>query len=359
MDCAIQAWVIEQCGYTLSSIELMCIDSGFVYQGNDGYDGLFVRHDITDQVREIMGDVANWSNELATMLKGACPETNVGKQCHNPYECGYFDYCTRDESSYPVRVLPRAGMVPHELKYEGIEDIRDIPADRLKNNNHEWVRRVTVSGMPELKPEATAMIQALGYPRYYIDFESIQFAIPIWKGTRPFQQLPFQWSCHVEHSTGQIGHCDYLATDSNPPMREFAETLIHALGVTGPVLVYSSFEKSRLKELADMYPDLADALGRIIERLVDLLPIVRQHYYHPEMKGSWSVKSVLPTVAPELDYKALDEVRDGSMAQMAYLEMINSVTEPTRKAYLIERLKAYCEMDTLAMVKIAHFIEVR
>jgi len=196
-------------------------------------------------------------------------------------------------------------------------------------------------------------------PRFFLDFETISFGVPVWAGTRPYRQLPFQWSLHVECEGGGLEHREFLDTSGEPPMRACAESLLEALGDAGPILVYTGFERARIDELAARFPDLAPALRAAAARLVDLHPIVREHYYHPAMMGSWSLKAVLPTIAPDLDYAQLDEVRDGEMAQTAYLEAISPQTAPERRAALRESLLRYCEVDTLAMVRLARFLEDR
>lgn len=140
-------------------------------------------------------------------------------------------------------------------------------------------------------------------------------------------------------------------------MRSCAEKLLATLGDNGPIMSYGSFEKTRLKELGEMFPDLAGGLDKLRDRVVDLLSLVRKHYYHPDMKGSCSIKEVLPTVAPELDYGNLNEVQDGSGAQMAYLEAISPETSKSRHAKLKTRLRQYCKMDTLALVKLVKFFQ--
>ena len=255
-------------------------------------------------------------------------------------------------------MLHHGGKIVQELIAEGINDVRAIPEGRLKKQVHRRIRRVTLSGRYELDDLAGEMLSRLPYPRYYLDFETVQFVVPEWAGTRPYNQLPFQWSCHVEEEDGNLRHVDFLDTSGEPPMRRFAESLVDALGDGGPILVYSmSFEKGRVHELAGTFPDLARRLHAIAGRMVDLLPIAQEHYYHPAMKGSWSIKAVLPTIAPELNYQGLAEVQDGTMAQSAYLEAIASNTDPGRRDKLTLALKEYCKLDTLAMVKIAHFFE--
>ena len=170
-------------------------------------------------------------------------------------------------------------------------------------------------------------------------------------------QIPFQWSCHVEAAAGAVMHRAYLADGPDDPRRRFAETLLDAVGETGPIFVYNAaFERRIMRELAEYFPDLASRLHATIARIVDLLPLARAHYYHPEMHGSWSLKAILPTIAPELAYHDL-EVGDGGMAQEAFREMIHLDTSEERSATLRQSLLAYCERDTLAMVRLVRHFE--
>jgi len=165
-------------------------------------------------------------------------------------------------------------------------------------------------------------------------------------------QIPFQWSCHIEQQVGIIDHHEFLDTTGNDPRLDFAKTLVSTMGSSGVVIVYSAgFEGARLKELADEFPSLSDQLLAIKERFFDLLPLARNYYYHPDMQGSWSIKKVLPTVAQKLDYSNL-EVSDGTMAQEAYKEAINTFTSVKGKEHLRQEMLKYCKQDTWAMVKI-------
>jgi len=150
---------------------------------------------------------------------------------------------------------------------------------------------------------------------------------------------------------------DFLDTSGEAPMRRFAEQLLATLGKTGAIFVYSPYERRILGELAQAYPDLAQPIHAVADRLFDLLPLTRAHYYHPAMKGSWSIKAVLPTVAPDLDYGALGEVQDGTSAQAAYAEIIDPATPAERRASLTDALLDYCRLDTLALVRLAWFSE--
>lgn len=359
-DAAIQSWVAQQAGLSLSSVEIAHIDNSFVYPGGGDYQGLLHYADISEQISGMKAEVPEWINAARETLSGSEPCIAPGAQCDTPFECPFSGYCSpRVEivDAFPPEVLPYGGTLAATLRAEGYTDLRDVPEERMENWKHQRVWQVTKSGQAVLNPEAGKMIAALPYPRYYIDFETINPAVPVWAGTRPYMQVPFQWSCHIETAKGVMKHCAFLADGQSDPRRPFAERLINAVGVDGPVFVYNApFERSRMQELADCYPDLAPALQAAIDRLVDLLPIAREHYYHPEMRGSWSIKAVLPTIAPDLAYDNL-EVANGGMAQEAFTEIMNAETLPERHQQLHDALLLYCERDTLAMVRIAHYFE--
>ena len=357
-DCAVQAWVVESSGYPLERVELAHIDNEFVYQGNGNYQGLFQHEDITADILPLKEKVSGLAKNFQMVLSGDLPDIDVGEHCNDPFECPFSNHCFPEPTDYPVNILPYGGSVIDELLSEGIEDVRNIPGGRLTNTRHEKVRRVTVSGKPEIDPEISEYLKDLPYPRYYLDFETLGTPIPIWKDTRPYQpHLPFQWSCHIEEKTGELQHVEYLDVIKENPMLPLAEKLIATLGDKGPIIVYSSFENTVLSRLGELFPDLFPRLDMIKNRLVDLLPLAREYYYHPEMRGSWSIKSVLPTVAPELDYHDLEEVQEGMGAQMAYLEAINPETSESRRKELVERLLEYCKMDTLAIVKLVRYFQ--
>lgn len=363
-DAAIQSWVAAKAGLSVKRIEIAHIDSTFVYPGKGNYDGLFAYADISEDARALCKkDVQKWVKEARTTLHGDEPTIEPGDQCHDPFDCPFMDYCSPppDEGVFPVEILPNKNgkNLAAELRAEGYEDIRKVPGKRLTSDKHQRIWRVTKKGKAELDPEASEALESLSFPRYYLDFETMQFAVPIWPGTRPYRQIPFQWSCHIERKNGSIDHEEFLAKDSSDPRRAFAEVLINTLKTRGPVLVYNEgFESGRLKELAEDFPDLAPALHAIRSRFVDLLVISRNHYYHRGMRGSWSLKAVLPTIAPELAYDDLN-VADGGMAQEAYAEILHPETPPDRATKLRNDLLAYCERDTWALVKMAHYFQQR
>lgn len=358
-DCAMQSWVTENAGIPLSRVSLMHVDNSFVYEQMGNYQGLLKETDITEAIQPFKQNVPIWIEDAQHLLAGSIPEIEIGPQCSSPFECPYYGHCSTGQPEYPVIMLPgnmgRRGTADM-LKARGYQDLTLVPVGVIDSPPLERIRRITASRVAELDESVRKVMAALPYPRYYLDFETIQFAVPVWMATRPFQQLPFQWSCHIESADGSLDHIEFLDLSGNPPMREFAESLIKAVGDDGPILVYNQgFEKTRIREMAEMFPDFADSLAAINDRIVDLHPIAKQYYYHPDMKGSWSIKAVLPTIAPDLDYSDLEEVQDGGMAQTAYLEAIAPATTSERRELLRKALLKYCQRDTMAMVVLAQF----
>lgn len=358
-DVAIQAQITEQSGVPLRRISVVHIDNRFVYPGNEAFDGLFAFEDVTQAARERMPLVEGWIKAAQTTLKGAEPAVQIGPQCHDPFDCPFMSYChpPEDENAQPVELLPYSQKLAPQLREEGFEDIRDIPKDRLSTDRHVRMWKSITTGKAVLDKAVREDMQALTWPRYYIDFETINFAVPQWAGTRPYQQVPFQWSCHIQSHTGTVRHAEWLADGGADPRQTFIETLLACVGQRGTVLAYNAgFERRCLEDLAEAFPAYAEALLDVADRMVDLLKIARDRYYHPAMRGSWSIKRVLPTIAPDLSYQGLS-VADGGMAQEAFLALRDTTTATSEKEQIRQDLLTYCERDTYAMVEIARFFE--
>lgn len=362
-DCAIQAWTLGMSGIPLRSVELAHIDTSFVYQGDGDYRGLFRYQNLDEQVHSLIEQVPEWIAEARCTLAGSEPCIEPSSQCNDPFECPFQGYCSRDmeDPGLPEYTLDIFSGMRENKKQEllniGYDNALDVPPDYL-NERQKLIQRVSRSGVAELDPGAGKKLGALPYPRYYLDFETINFAVPRWPNTSPYGvQMTFQWSCHIEESPGVLSHEMFLDVSGEDPRRGCAESLVAALGDDGPVFVYNqAFEKSRIREMAEMFPDLSEDLLAINERVIDLYPIAKEHYYHPAQMGSWSIKAVLPTVAPELDYSSLT-VGNGGDAQEAYKEIIHPETSDERRQILTEGLREYCKLDTLAMVKIAWYFQ--
>jgi hypothetical protein len=193
----------------------------------------------------------------------------------------------------------------------------------------------------------------LSYPLYFMDFETLWVALPRYAGMSPYDQIPYQWSVHVQRKPGAaLEHFEYLADDSNDPRPEFVKTLCQIIGTTGSVLAYSSgFESGRLGELAAWLPHYKDEIEDIQGRLWDPLPVIRDHVYHPEFRGSYSLKSVLPALVPDMTYDGM-AVSQGSEAGLAWEKMVRAEAGSDERRKLRDDLLAYCKQDTLAMVRL-------
>jgi len=361
-DAAIQTWVVRGAGLDVERVELAHIDNTFVYPGDSDYRGLFAHADMTDAVLPLQEQIPVWVADAQHDLAGPMPDIAVGRQCNDPFECEFLAFCGPETTDYPVELLPNSSKLARQLRADGFADLRDVPLDRLTREDHQRIWRATKSGLPELNPNAAGTLAALSWPRHYLDFETVGPAVPMWKGTRPYQKIPMQWSCHRQDTDGTLTQLPpFLDTSGQDPRRAFAESLVAAVGrngnCAGVIVVYNAaFERGVIMQLAEQFDDLAPELHAIARRLFDLLPLARENYYHPAMMGSWSIKRVLPTIAPNLDYGNLNSVQSGDMVEPVYFEMVDAGTSVARKAELKEALLTYCERDTLAMVRVAEFL---
>lgn len=356
-DVAVQAFVAQSAGVPLKSIALAHIDSSWVYPGDEDYRGLLKENDLTVEAFARTDEVKGWIAQAQSIVaQSAEPVRETGAHCDTPFECGFYDYCSRDEPKpeCPVYWLPHfSSAKARDLAAQGVDDLRTVPDDLL-NDKQQRVKDHTLANTVFFDAAgAAADLAAHSLPAYFLDFETIQFAVPIWKGTRPYQQITFQFSLHTLAASGQLEQTAFLDLSGNNPSEPFAHALITACGEQGPVYVYNAgFETARIRELAERYPHLSKPLLAINARVVDLLPIARERYYHPSQQGSWSIKKVLPAVVPELRYDALDGVQDGGMAMGAFLEGIHPNTSAARKDQIGQQLLAYCALDTYAMVRL-------
>jgi hypothetical protein len=353
-DCAIQAWVHRGAGHGLDAIALGHVNNQFQYPGGGDYAGLFIEHDLTEKVDALLSSVPAWVDAARNAVEGDMPEVPVGQHCFKPYECPFIRHCWPRAERYPIVGLRGSRKRLGEFVAAGYRDIRDVPATEL-NETQLRIRRASRLGEAELLPAGGRFFRELKYPRYYLDFEAAGPPVPVWENTRPYEVLPFQYSCHIEHASDPVGHVEFLDMSGAAPMRSLAEKLIADLGVSGPILMYTTYELRVIQGLADRFPDLATDLRALMDRLVDMKPVVKQNYYHPDQLGSWSIKDVLPTIAPDLDYANIEGIAEGTAAARAYLSAIHAETSPEERQRIKQELLTYCHHDTLAMLRIAEF----
>jgi hypothetical protein len=356
-DIALQVFVLRGVGILLSSVELLHVNNTYV-RGPNGVDWeqFFARLDIADVVNErLRGLSTNLAVARESLTSPGLPFAQPGKQCSSPYECEFWDECTEDKPADWVAKLPRlSAKQASELEALEIESIAQIPADFRLTLRQVIIRDAMATGQPFVAPDLARLLRRFGPPALYLDFEAMMPAIPLYEGTRPYQALPFQWSLHEMDADGAVRHKEYLASGTNDPRREFAETLIEELGDANlPIVVYSAYEQTTLKALTRQFLDLAPHLDAIIGRLADLLPIVRGAVYHPDFQFSNSIKQVAPALCPGFGYDDLEDISDGSAAAAAFARIASGSVSDTAEVDRLRRaFLAYCKRDTLAMVEV-------
>ena len=292
--------------------------------------------------------------EMQAMLAAeSAPDIQPSRHCLKPYTCPYYEHCTRNIPQPEHGIGELSGIMSErreELEAMGIIEVRDVPADFPLNELQSIIRQAVIDGSATVHGDLARSLAEMSPPVRHLDFESFQLAIPRFAGTRAYDQIPFLFSVHTELGEASLESVDYIHEDDSDPRPRLIENLLEALGEEGSICTYSSFERTQLKALATAFPQYADAIDDIVGRLVDLLPILRGSYYHPGFHGSFSIKAVLPVVAPELGYDDL-EIADGQLASVRYARALASAS-PRERRQNFDSLRAYCARDTLAMVEL-------
>jgi hypothetical protein len=355
-DLAVQRFVLEGCGLGVGSVELVHVNRGFV-RGDGAIDWpeFFVRQGCGEEVERRLEEVSDGVASMHQLVGHETPpDTEPGPHCHKPVGCEFWEHCTRDKPDDWVEQLPYLQEPLRQRLREGdCERISLLPPDLPLTSLQARVRDAVCSGCPYVSPALAQVLRAVDPPLWYLDFETIGPAIPLYPGTSPYQVLPFQWSLHRLEPDGALTHREFLASGTEDPRRAVAESLIDALsGNDDPVLVYTGYEQRQLAGLMRALPDLEEPLHAITERLVDLHQIVKSHLYHPGFHGSFSIKAVAPALVPGFGYHDLDEVAEGAAASAAFLHIARGELGADQEQRTREALLAYCQRDTLAMVEV-------
>jgi predicted RecB family nuclease len=351
-DVAIQYRVVSNCGLDVASCHLATVNRQYLFPGGDIDSWRFFRiRNLTRKVLALQPTlIFQLRSEFRVLAMPAAPDLPTGNHCTTPVVCEFFDHCNPPRPDDHIGYLPylHASAV-EELEEMGVESIRDIPDDYDLTEIQRRAATSVQTGQPWFSPELPAELAKLEYPVYFLDFETVNPAIPQFAGMRPYDHFPFQWSLHVYRERGASReHYEFLATDTSDPRREFIGSLCACLGESGSIVVYSSFESQRLSDLAAWLPEYGERINAIKYRLFDLLPIVRQHTYHPAYAGSYSIKSVLPALVPEMTYDGM-EVGNGQDAGLAWESLIRGTVDQTDRERLRKALLDYCGQDTLAL----------
>ena len=357
LDLAVQFLVVEGAGVPITRAGILHVNKQYVWPGG-AYDlrELFRFQDLTSAARrarpELLGEIAAMRKPLWAMEPPGVP---VGSHCESPYRCPFYLSChTEPGPDHPIDALPRmSARLRRDLGEAGIDDIRNIPEDF--NGLSDLQRRVRACVLAQahfVSPELSDALAVARFPIHFLDFETCNPALPLVPGTRPFQQTPFQWSNHVLEADGTLRHVEYLHFERTDPRGPLVRSLLEALGDAGTIVVYSDFEERMIRELAETIPAERDALLRLLDsRILDLHKVIHTHYYHPGFQGSFSIKQVLPVVVPELSYEGL-EIREGSQAALAFIDMTDPSQPREHRQRLREGLLSYCRRDTEAMVRL-------
>ena len=356
-DAAIQYYTITNSGIDLKDISIVHINNQYTKDGELDIHQLFTIESVYDQVLEYLPRIPNQARRLKNVIESPeIPQVDIGPHCSDPYDCDFKGTCWRHIPEYSVfDIANLRSKKKFELYNQGVINLDQIDLVQTSLNPKQVLQvQSEVDGTTHINiDEIRNFTNGLNYPLYYLDFETFGPGIPIYNGSRPYQQIVFQYSLHIQKTPlSLIEHREYLADSTEDPRIRLIEQLIQDCGIIGDILVYNiGFEKGKLNDLIDVFPRYSIELRGIVNRLKDLMiPFQKKWYYTPEMKGSHSIKAVLPALVPELSYSDLD-IKEGNTASNLFLSMVNRTFEgdevETRKQ-LIE----YCKMDTLAMTKI-------
>ena len=360
VDSAIQYYVMTGCGLDIRSFSVMHFNKEYVRQGELDIEQLFMATDITDEVLDLQAKMPEIVVDLEAMQKqGNCPEVEIGPHCGSPYPCDFAVHCWKHVPEYSVFNLSRGGDRAWELYDKGILEIKDIPVEYPMGDNHRIQQMVEITGKPHIMKDGIEMfLEELVYPMYHFDFETMMSAVPMYDNSRTYQQIPFQYSLHIQLSEGeQCEHLEFLpqvavGVESPDPREELLVQMLTDLGTQGSIMAYhASFEMSRIKELARDFPQYAGPLLALNKRMVDLeIPFRKRWYATKEMQGRSSIKKVLPALVPELSYADLT-IHEGGTASSTYLAMHQGVYAGDY-AKTRQDLLDYCKLDTFAMVQV-------
>jgi len=353
-DVAIQYYVLKASGLNINRAFLLLINNQYVYDGsNFDLENFFSFYDVTDEVLSIQNEIPSSIDEQHQMLSAAdAPLVQPSRHCNTPFICEFWEYCTKDMPAHWIFDLYGVSQKKFdELTGMNVEDIKDIPDAFNLTELQERMRKCVKNNETFISKRLHAQLTDVEYPVHFLDFETVNPAIPRYAHTSPYQVIPFQWSDHILYEDGSLAHKEYLCDDDRDPRDDFTRTLLHALGQKGTIFIYTTYEKTIIERLAEYLPQYRDDLLRIPNRFKDLCAIIRHYFYHPGFHGSFSLKFVLPVLVPEMRYDTLS-IKDGSHASFEYLRMIHPDTVSEEKEKIKEDLLVYCSQDTLAMVRI-------
>lgn len=362
-DLAIQSYVLSQSGLKLASVWLAHINGLYVLAGGTVEPrDFFIFRNLTARAQNLQPELKlRLREQFRILAMPQPPDVPTGAHCITPFVCEFFYHCNHPKPNDYVGYLPRIdASTIEELEKMGIDAVHDIPAD-FELTEFQWrACKAIQTGEPWFSEHLKNELESLKYPIYFMDFETVNPAIPRFPGMRPYSHVPFQWSVHIQREPGTgVEHCEFLAMDGNDPRHAFISSLCEALGENGSIIVYNQqFESERLWDLAGWLPEYTQCIRDIQRRLWDLLPVLRNNVYHPAFGGSFSLKAVLPALVPDMTYEGM-AVPNGQAAGLAWEKMIrencNSIERDAKRKALLD----YCGQDTLALVRLLEALQSR
>jgi hypothetical protein len=361
-DAAIQAFVLERCGFPVAAIELGTPSPDFTLESLQSIEGLLARHDITSEARGLFVWVqASMAEATVTAASTLAPEIPPDSQCKDPYPCPFIAHCTgaqlTGDETIRVPVWHLAGSPTAKIVRDLMHDYRDladVPESRLAEPMHKIMRKVARNELAGwIDPGLKAWLRAQPFPRYFLDYEFIGSPLPIWRGTRAGERIAFQASVHIWRSPDDTPeHHEFIAESLDDPRPQLARALASWMAQPGPVFAWAgkSVEAPITEGLAQFFPAGAEVLKRVAQscRTHDPLPVFREGLYLPAMAGDWGLKAVSNALLGENRYAQL-KIRNGVEAMRGYerLVALPAGAERERKK---QDLLDYCKLDTAIMV---------
>ena len=349
LDLATQVYVIKGTGFVVRKALIVYINAN---HAELNYDKLFLEKDVTKEALEYADSLHNEIASIPETLRlERAPEIRVGKHCKRPRQCPFYDHCWKDVPSKTVINIPRlSDKKVNALLDGGILELGDIPSTfNLTDTQWKYIedRRAT---SPSIDVQSIhRILDRFEYPLHFLDFETYGAPIPLFKNSKPYQPIPFQFSLHILYEEGTLVHHGYLHTTYDDPREAIASKLLQYMEDKGTILAYHApFEKRVLLELSERFPSLQDRLQEMASRLYDQLVLMKNYVKHPELGGSYSLKNVTRVLLPEhLSYEGLT-IANGESAQAAWIKMIT--LEGQEKERVCHDLAVYCKLDTMAQV---------
>jgi len=348
-DAALQVWVLRQCGLAITRAELMHLNKEYRHPGPGD---LLIREDITEEVERFLPQVGPLVEHLKQVLAGPLPDKAIGLHCDEPRECPFKDRCWPTDPDHISNLYNVGPKRCAKYMEAGIHLITDLDPKKKIGFIEQRQLKAMRENRLVVEPTLTTELEQLEQPLGYLDFETVARAIPPWDALGPWGAAVAQFSYH-EESGDDHTHVGWLAEGPKDPRRELAERMLAATAGAKKVVTYSAYEKSRIEDLQELLPDLAEPLQELLDKFVDLLPVVRNTVYHPDFRGSFSLKYILTPMVPDLSYNDLVIV-DGRVAsvKIARLLFVAEKIPPAERERVRHDLLEYCKRDTWATVRL-------